>query len=92
VRKIFLYNAFYLIVRGLFWGNFIGIGLLLIQKYFGIIQLNPENYYVNVAPVYLDWTYILLLNLSTVFICLLVLLIPSYIIAKISPVKAIRFD
>ncbi len=92
VRKIFLYNAFYLIVRGLFWGNFIGIGLLLIQKYFGIIQLNPENYYVNVAPVYLDWTYILLLNLSTVFICLLVLLIPSYIITKISPVKAIRFD
>ena len=92
VRKIFLYNAFYLIVRGLFWGNLIGIGLLLIQKYFGIIQLNPENYYVNVAPVYLDWTYILLLNLGTVFICLLVLLIPSYIITKISPVKAIRFD
>ena len=92
VRKTFLYNALYLIVRGLFWGNLIGISLLLIQQYFGIIQLNPENYYVNQAPVYLNWGYILLLNLLTVTVCFLVLLIPSYIITKISPVKAIRFD
>ncbi|MFV8346093.1 ABC transporter permease [Flavobacterium sp. ZB4P13] len=92
VRKIFLYNAFYLIVRGLLWGNLIGISLLLIQQQFGVIQLNPENYYVNQAPVYLNWGYILLLNLLTVTVCFLVLLIPSYIITKISPVKAIRFD
>ena len=92
VRKIFLYNAFYLIVRGLFWGNLIGISLLLIQQYFGIIKLNPENYYVNQAPVYINLGYILLLNLLTITVCFLVLLIPSYIITKISPVKAIRFD
>ena len=92
VRKIFLYNAFYLIVRGLFWGNCIGIGVLLIQKYFGIIQLNPENYYVNQAPVYFNLGYILALNLLTVVVCFLVLLIPSYIITKISPIKAIRYD
>ncbi len=92
VRKIFLYNAFYLIVRGLFWGNLIGIGLLLIQRYTGIVSLNPENYYVNEAPVYFNWLYILLLNIGTVAVCLAVLLIPSYIITKISPVKAIRFD
>lgn len=92
VRKIFLYNAFYLIVRGLFWGNLIGISLLLIQKYFGIIKLNPENYYVNQAPVDINLGYILLLNLLTVTVCFLVLLIPSYIITKISPIKAIRFD
>ena len=92
VRKIFLYNAFYLIIRGLFWGNLIGISLLLIQRYFGVIQLNPENYYVNQAPVYLNWGYILLLNLLTITVCFMVLLIPSYIITKISPVKAIRFD
>ncbi len=92
VRKIFLYNAFYLILRGLFWGNLIGIGLLLIQKFTGIIQLPPENYYVNVAPVYINWFYILILNIGTVTICLTVLLIPSYIITKISPVRAIRFD
>ena len=92
VRKIFLYNAFYLIIRGLFWGNIIGIGLLLIQQQFGIITLNPENYYVNVAPVYINWLYILLLNLGTIAICLTVLLIPSWIITMISPVKAIRFE
>lgn len=92
VRKIFLYNAFYLIARGLFWGNLIGIALLLMQQYFGIIKLNPENYYVNQAPVYLNCGYIALLNLLTITVCSLVLLIPSYIITKISPVKAIRFD
>lgn len=92
IRKVFLYNAFYLIIRGLFWGNLIGISLLLIQKHFGIIQLNPENYYVNQAPVYINWAYIVLLNLLTIVVCFLVLLVPSYIITKISPVKAIRFD
>ena len=91
VRKIFLYNASYLIFKGLLWGNLIGIGLLLIQKYFGIIQLNPENYYVNQAPVYINWFYILLLNIGTILICMLVLFLPSYIITKISPVKAIKF-
>jgi lipoprotein-releasing system permease protein len=92
VRKIFLYNAFYLILRGLVWGNGIGIGVLLIQKYFGVIQLNPENYYVNQAPVYFNLGYILVLNLLTVAVCSIVLLIPSYIITKISPVKAIRYQ
>ena len=92
VRKMFLYNALYLILRGLLWGNGIGIGILLIQKHFGIIQLNPENYYVNQAPVYFDLGYIAALNLLTIAVCFLVLLIPSYIITKISPIKAIRYD
>ena len=92
IRKIFLYNAFYLIIRGLLWGNLIGIGLLLIQKYFGVIKLNPESYYVNEAPVDINLFYILALNVGTVAICLFVLLIPSYIITKISPAKTIRFD
>lgn len=92
IRKIFLYNASYLILRGLFLGNLIGIGMLLLQQEFGIIQLNPESYYVNVAPVYINIGYIFALNIGTVFVCLLVLLIPSYIITKISPSKSIRFD
>ncbi len=92
VRKVFLYNAFYLIVRGLFWGNLIGVGILLVQQQFGIVKLNPENYYVDQAPVYLNWMYILLLNGLTIVVCFVVLLIPSYIITKISPVKAIRFE
>ena len=92
VRKIFLYNAFYLIMRGLFWGNLIGIAILLLQHYFGIVKLNPENYYVNQAPVYFNLGYILLLNLMTVVVCFLILLLPSYIITRISPVRAIRYD
>ena len=93
IRKIFLYNAFYLISRGLFYGNTIAITALLIQKYFQLLTFpNPEQYYTKVVPVDINVLNILLLNLGTIAICLLVLLIPSYIITKISPSKAIRFD
>ncbi len=92
IRKIFLYNATYLIAIGLIVGNIIGIGILLAQKYFGIIQLNPETYYVSQAPVYLNVQYIIALNVGTLVLCLLMLLVPSYIVSKISPVKAIKFD
>lgn len=92
IRKVFLYNAAYLVAIGLFWGNLIGISLLLIQKYTGIIQLNPESYYVSEVPVYIGIEYILILNIGTLILCLIMLLIPSYIVSKISPVKAIKFD
>jgi lipoprotein-releasing system permease protein len=92
IRKVFLYNASYLVGLGLIWGNFIGLGLLFIQKYFKLFPLNPDTYYVSEAPVYVNWDYILLLNIGTFVACLLMLLIPSIIISKISPVKAIRFD
>ncbi len=92
VRKIFLYNALHLIVRGLLWGNVIGIGLLVIQRVTGVVKLNPENYYVTEAPVYFNWLYILLLNIGTVAICLVVLVIPSMVISRISPARSIRFE
>jgi len=92
IRKIFLYNAAYLIVLGLFWGNLIGIGLLALQKYFKLIPLDPRTYYVTEVPIYLSWDYILLVNAGTLILCMLMLLIPSVIISKISPVKAIKFD
>lgn len=92
VRKIFLYNSFYLISRGLLWGNGIAILLLVIQKKFEIIKLNPESYYVSSAPVDINFLHILLLNVGTILICVLVLLIPSYLITKISPIKALKFD
>lgn len=92
IRKIFIYNAMYLISVGLFWGNSIGLGLLVLQQQFKLFPLNPETYYVTEAPVYLDIGYILALNAGTFVLCLLMLLIPSYIIAKISPVNAIRFE
>lgn len=92
IQKIFLYNAAYLIGVGLFWGNLIGLGLLFLQKRFGIITLNPENYYVTQAPVHLDFSHVLLLNVGTLLLCMVMLLIPSYIVSKISPVKAIKFN
>ncbi|WP_298319976.1 FtsX-like permease family protein [uncultured Aquimarina sp.] len=92
IRKVFLYNAGYLILLGLFWGNLIGISLLFIQKHYGIIGLNPATYYVSTAPVYISIGYIILLNIGTTILCLAMLLIPSYVIAKISPSKAIRFQ
>ncbi len=92
IRKIFLYNASYLIVLGLFWGNLIGLGILLAQKYFKLFPLNPDVYYVAEAPVYLSLGYIVALNMGTFIMCLLMLIVPSYVITKISPVKAMRFE
>ncbi|MDX1272386.1 FtsX-like permease family protein, partial [Bizionia paragorgiae] len=92
IRKIFLYNATYLIIVGLFWGNLIGLSVLFAQKYFNLFPLDPESYYVSTVPVYLNLGYILALNLGTFVLCMAMLLIPSYIITKISPVKVIRFE
>ncbi len=92
IRKMFLYNAGYLILIGLFWGNLIGVGLLILQKHYGVVGLNPETYYVSTAPVYIDMGYVLMLNAGTMILCLLMLLIPSYIISRISPTKSIRFQ
>jgi len=92
IRKLFLYNASYLIACGLFWGNLIGLGILFLQKKFQFLTLDPSVYYVTVAPVYIDWTYVVLLNVMTFVLCLLMLLIPSFVISKISPIKAIKFN
>ncbi len=92
IRKIFLYNAAYLIVKGLFWGNLIGLSLLFLQYKFKFINLNPETYYVKAVPIYINAYQILTLNIGTLILCVLMLLIPSIIVTKISPVKAIKFD
>lgn len=91
IRKMFLYNASYLIFRGLAIGNIVGLTLLFIQKYFALITLNPETYYVNSAPVSINLWHVLALNIGTLLLCLIMLLLPSYIITKISPAKAIKF-
>ena len=93
IRKVFLYNAAYLIGVGLFWGNLIGLGILLLQQHFRLFKFpNPEEYYIDYIPVHIDIPIVLLLNLGVLLLCLLMLLIPSYIITKISPVRAIKFD
>lgn len=92
IRKTFLYIASFLILKGLLWGNIIAFSVLLIQKYFGIIKLNPENYYVSEMPVDINILYILLINIGTLVLSMLTLVGPSYLIARISPVKSLRFE
>lgn len=92
VRKIFLYLSAFLIGRGLLWGNVIGIGLALIQLYFEPLQLDPEVYYLEAAPIELSLLPILLINTGTMLVCLVMLILPSIIVNKISAIKAIRFD
>lgn len=91
IRRIFLYHAAYIITLGLLWGNVIGIALCLIQKKFELITLSEADYYLSVAPIELDFWVIFLLNIGTLSIILLFLIIPSYLVTRISPVKAIRF-
>ncbi|MGB5319399.1 ABC transporter permease [Eudoraea sp.] len=93
IRKIFLYNAAYLIGIGLLWGNLIGLGFIWIQDKYKVFRFpNPKEYYIDYIPVHISTTAILGLNIGVLVLCLLMLLIPSYIITKISPVKAIKFE
>ena len=92
IRKIFLYHAAYIIGLGLLWGNIIGIGFCLLEDYFHFIKLSEENYYLSYAPINLEVGTILGLNVGTMFLTVLFLIIPTYLITKISPVKAIRFN
>lgn len=92
IRKMFLYNAGQLIVRGLLIGNVVGLLILGIQHYLKPFTLDPETYYVSTAPISLDLWHLLAINAGTVAICVLVLVIPSYLVSRISPVKAMRFE
>jgi lipoprotein-releasing system permease protein len=92
IRRVFLYQAAYLIGKGLFWGNLIGIGLAYIQLKTGLITLDPTSYYIKTVPVNLELTHILLLNAGTMAAIIIMLLVPSQLITRISPVKAIKYD
>ena len=93
IRKVFLYNAAYLIAVGLFWGNLIGLGVIFLQERFRMFKFpNPKEYYIEYIPVSIDLWTIILLNCGVLVLCLLMLLIPSYIITRITPVKAIKFE
>lgn len=92
IRRIFLYQAVYLIAKGLIWGNVIGLGLAMIQMKTGLITLDPTSYYIKTVPVNLDLTHILLLNSGTILAIILMLIVPSQLVSRITPVKAIRYD
>ena len=92
IRKVFLYQSVFLIGKGMLWGNIIGISLIAIQYSTGIIPLNPDIYYVSTIPVSVNLLYLLLLNIGSLICSLLMLIAPSYIITKIFPAKAIKFE
>lgn len=91
IRKVFLYHAGYITLLGLFWGNLIGIAFCLLQQKFGFIQLSEENYYLSVAPIEINFFTILILNAGALTAIMIFLIIPSWLVTRISPVKAIRF-
>lgn len=92
IRKIFIYLSVFLTGRGMLWGNLIGIAIVALQSIFHIIKLDPSSYYVSFVPMNLSLLHILLLNLGTVAITSVILIIPSWLISKISPDKTMRFD
>lgn len=91
IQKIFLYNAFYLIGMGLLLGDIFGLGVGYFQYATHFFTLDPASYYMNFVPVLFKWTDVLFLNAGTLLICLLVMVLPSMLVTKITPVKAIRF-
>ena len=92
IRAIFINYTLIIMIPGLIIGNVIGLGFLLLQKYLSIIKLNPENYYLSVVPVDLNIFYILLISGGILLVSALSLILPSYLISKISPVKAIKYN
>jgi len=92
IRRVFLYQAAYLIGKGLLWGNLIGIGLAFLQLKTGLVSLDPSSYYIKTVPINLDPIHIILLNAGTMIAILFMLLVPSKLISRITPVKAIRYD
>lgn len=92
IRAIFINYTLMIMIPGLLAGNAIGIGLLLVQKFFGIIKLNPENYYVSEVPVDLNPVYIIMISAGILAISAIAMILPSYFISKISPVKSIKYN
>ena len=92
VRKIFIIVSLKLTIKGMFWGNLIGLGLCFLQYYFKLIKLNSNVYYVDFVAIQFNWWLILILNIGTFLTCLLMLLFPTIIISKLTPIKTLKFD
>lgn len=92
IRKVFLYLGVQMIVRGLFWGNLLGLGLCWVQRQFKLIPLDPSNYFMDSVPIEFDWAAILGLNIGTLLLVTAVLVIPTVVITRVQPVQAIVFN
>ena len=92
VRHIFLWFATFIIGKGLLLGNLVGLGIVLLQKYTGLVSLDPKTYYVSTVPVEINLPLILILNIATLLICVFVLIAPSYLISHIHPAKSMHYE
>lgn len=92
VRKAFLYLAMLIIGKGMLWGNILGLGLCAIQKLTHVIPLDPANYYLDCVPIDFNWIFIISVNVAMFVLSVLVLIVPSHLISRIYPTKAMRFE
>ena len=92
IRRTFLWFSVFIIGRGLLWGNLLGIGIVMLQQHTGLIRLDPQTYYVSEAPMELNIPLIILLNVATLFISVLVLIGPSYLVSRIHPARSMRYE
>ncbi|MCC7301350.1 MAG: ABC transporter permease [Bacteroidia bacterium] len=91
IRKIFLYNAFYLTGVGFLLGNLLGVGFCALQQHYKFLSLDPESYFLSSVPIHLDWIMIALLNGGAMAFCMIMMLLPSYLVTRITPIRSIRF-
>ena len=91
IRHTFLWFGSFIIIKGIVWGNIAGLALCLIQKYTGLITLDPQTYYVSEAPVEISIPVVLLLNVCTLIVCTLILVVPTFLVSHIHPVKTMKF-
>ncbi|GHA54358.1 ABC transporter permease [Pontibacter akesuensis] len=92
IRQVFYFRGLNLTIKGMVWGNIIGLGFCALQYYFELIPLDPENYYMDRVPISWNIGVIIILNVLTIVLTMLAILIPAAMIARIKPVKAIKFD
>ena len=92
VRSVFLWLSALILSRGMLWGNAVGLGILALQHFFGIVRLDPSVYYVDRAPVAFDVPLFLLINAGTLLVTLLALVLPSFIVGIIKPAKTMRYE
>ncbi|MBR2202775.1 MAG: ABC transporter permease [Prevotella sp.] len=92
VRHTFLWLATFIVLRGLMWGNVLGIGICLLQKWTGLIQLDAATYYVSEVPIEMNWGLVVLLNVATLLLTTLTLVLPSFFVSTIKPAKTMRME
>ena len=92
IRKIFLFLSSFLIIKGLIWGNIIGLVLCGLQYWFKIVKLDPSVYYISAVPIEMDWRIFILLNIGTLLLFVAMVIAPTYIISRIKPATTMRFE